>query len=69
MIPAIQYCEVDHVPKNEGYAVVASDHVMMATAINQVALISTGIPKIVNSFMEPRNSSETFLVQLEPRIR
>ena len=41
MMPAIQYCEVDHNPKNEGYAVVASDHVMIATAISQVALIST----------------------------
>jgi len=54
--PAIQYCEVDHDPKNDGYAVVANDHVMIATAISQVALISTGIPKIVKSFIEPRNS-------------
>jgi len=60
-MPAIQYCEVDHNPKNEGYAVVASDHVMIATAISQVALISTGIPNIENSFIEPRNISETFL--------
>ena len=29
---------------------------MIATAISQVGLISTGIPKIVKSFIEPRNS-------------
>ena len=66
IIPASQYCDVDHVVKNEGYAAVDNDHVMIATAISQVALISTGIPKIVNSFIEPGNSSETFLVQLKP---
>ena len=57
-IPASQYCSVAQCRKNEGYAVVDNDHVIMATAINQVAFISTGIPNIENSLIEPRKCSE-----------
>jgi len=35
---------------------------MMANAISQVALISTGIPRTEKSFIDPRNRSFAFLV-------
>ena len=54
-VPASQYCCGDQKRKNEGNALVENVHVMMANAINQVTLMSTGIPRIVKSFSDAGN--------------